>query len=91
MVEGSITNDTSELINKFIDSYIDIGVVNIRKHIEANGRMGEILRNAQLMSSVGSGFHPDAPLRAYQHPVIPAASYDAIIFVRYDRPARFVE
>jgi len=91
LVEGSITNDTSELINKFIDSYIDIGVVNIRRHIEANGRMGEILSNAQLMSSVGSVFHHDAPLRAYQHPVIPAASYDAIIFVRYDRPARFVE
>ena len=90
LLEGTIINDSSELINKFIDSNVDIGVVNIRTHIEEDGHMGEVLNNVQLMGAVGAVFQSGLPSRANQFPATPAASYDAIIFVRYDRPATFV-
>ena len=82
LVEGSLINDTSELINKFMDSNVDVGVLNMRRHIEADGRMGEILNSEQLMATVGAVFWPEVPARAFQFTTTPAASYDVIIFVR---------
>ena len=91
LAEGSLTNDTSELIQKFISSKVKAGVLNIHSHIESDGSMSEILNNEQLMGSVGAVFYPEAPARAYQISINPAASYDAIIFVRNATPARFID
>ena len=77
----------SALINAFIDYDIDMGVINVSRHIEEAGRMAEILTQVQLMASIGSVFNPEAPARVGQFLATPATSYDAIIFVRYSTPA----
>jgi len=79
-----VTNDYSGLINKFIGSNIDVAVLDVNRHAGKAGSMGEILNSEQLMVMIGSVFHPDGE---FMIPITPAASYDAIIFVRYSTSA----
>ena len=88
---ASAVNDFSDLIRAFINSDMEIGVLDVHRHIESGGEIGRLLTLHQRMGSIGAIFDPALPPMRFTENIVPASSYDVIIFVRNATPAAFIE
>lgn len=86
--ECTLVHDWSDLIKMFIDSNIEIGILDIRKILKAGTDADKLLGKLHRIGSIGSLYDPSYPATAYYEQIIPAA-YDAMIFVRNATPATF--
>lgn len=93
-VEHSVTNRWINLIRAFNDTDMDIGLIDINRHVEYGGAAGRTLNRRQLSAHVGvvhRYFGLLGPLRQHSFVFVPSDSFDVIIFVQYATPAHFIE
>lgn len=78
----TLRNDTSDLINSFVEASMQTGVLLLSNQDEYERKMAAILTSPQTEHFIGLAFDVRST-----YEVIPALAYDVIIFIRDSTPA----